>query len=92
MQVILDAIESADLPYGVIATIGKYDGIHRGQQTVLRRVVACTALVHLLYGAALLVEPLYVRDVLGRSEEVFAGLQAIFGVASRQLSSTADAK
>ena len=39
MQVIQDALESADLPYGVIATIGKYDGIHRGQQAVLRRVV-----------------------------------------------------
>lgn len=58
------------------------DGLRRVWQVpVLRRVVACTALVHLLYGAALLIEPLYVRDVLGRSEEVFAGLQAIFGVA-----------
>lgn len=58
------------------------DGLRRVWRVpVLRRVVACTALVHLLYGAALLVEPLYVRDVLGRSEEVFAGLQAIFGVA-----------
>ena len=58
------------------------DGLRRVWQVpALRRVVACTALVHLLYGAALLVEPLYVRDVLGRSEEVFAGLQAVFGVA-----------
>lgn len=48
---------------------------------VLRRTVACTMLVHMLYGAALLIEPLYVRDVLGRSEEVFAALQTIFGVA-----------
>ncbi len=38
-------------------------------------------LLHLLYGAALLVEPLYIRDVLGRSEDVFAALQTIFGVA-----------
>ena len=39
MQVIQDAIHSADLPYGGIATIGNYDGIHRGQLTVLERVV-----------------------------------------------------
>lgn len=39
MQVIQDALHSADLPYGVIATIGNYDGIHRGQQSILRRVV-----------------------------------------------------
>lgn len=47
---------------------------------VLRRVVACTFSVHLLYGAALLAEPLYVRDVLERSEEVFAALQSAFGI------------
>lgn len=46
---------------------------------VLRRLVGCTAAVHLLYGMALLAEPLYVRDVLGRSEEVFAALQTVFG-------------
>ena len=39
MQVIKDALNSADLPYGAIATIGNYDGIHRGQLTVLERVV-----------------------------------------------------
>ncbi|HEX9733061.1 MAG TPA: bifunctional riboflavin kinase/FAD synthetase [Thermoanaerobaculia bacterium] len=39
MQVIHDALKSADLPYGVIATIGNYDGIHRGQQAVIARVV-----------------------------------------------------
>jgi DHA3 family macrolide efflux protein-like MFS transporter len=47
---------------------------------VLRRVVATTATVHLLYGAALLAEPLYVRDVLEQSEEVFAALQTAFGI------------
>lgn len=46
----------------------------------LRRVVTCTFVVHLLYGTALLAEPLYVRDVLGRSESVFAALQTAFGV------------
>ncbi len=39
MHVIKDALNSADLPYGAIATIGNYDGIHRGQLTVLSRVV-----------------------------------------------------
>lgn len=39
MQVIHDALSSADLPYGAIATIGNYDGIHRGQCAVLERVV-----------------------------------------------------
>jgi predicted MFS family arabinose efflux permease len=47
---------------------------------VLRRTVACTSAVHLLYGTALLAEPLYVRDVLERSEETFAALQTAFGV------------
>ena len=39
MQVIQDALDCADLPYGVIGTIGNYDGIHRGQQAILRKVV-----------------------------------------------------
>ncbi|MCP4656570.1 MAG: bifunctional riboflavin kinase/FAD synthetase [bacterium] len=39
MQVIHDALRSADLPYGVVATIGNYDGIHRGQRAVIGRVV-----------------------------------------------------
>jgi predicted MFS family arabinose efflux permease len=46
----------------------------------LRRVVSCTFAIHLLYGAALIAEPLYVRDVLERSEGVFAALQTAFGV------------
>jgi len=40
MQVINDAIRAADLPRGVIATIGNYDGIHRGQRSVLDLVKA----------------------------------------------------
>lgn len=47
---------------------------------VLRRTVACTFAVHFLYGVALLAEPLYVRDVLERSEAVFAALQTAFGI------------
>jgi DHA3 family macrolide efflux protein-like MFS transporter len=47
---------------------------------MLRRIVACTFAVHLLYGTALLAEPLYVRDVLERSPSVFAALQTAFGV------------
>lgn len=46
----------------------------------LRRTVSCTFAVHLLYGAALLAEPLYVRDVLQRSEGWFAALQTVFGI------------
>jgi predicted MFS family arabinose efflux permease len=46
----------------------------------LRRTVSCTFIVHLLYGAALLAEPLYVRDVLERPETVFAALQTVFGI------------
>lgn len=46
----------------------------------LRRIVATVALVNVLYGAAILAEPLYVRDTLERSPTVFALLQTIFGV------------
>ena len=46
----------------------------------LRRAVAAMAAVHLLYGSALLAEPLYVRDVLHRSPTTFAALQTVFGV------------
>jgi DHA3 family macrolide efflux protein-like MFS transporter len=47
---------------------------------VLRRTVTSTFAVHLLYGAALLSEPLYVRDVLHRSPTTFASLQTVFGI------------
>lgn len=47
---------------------------------VLRRLVIAMSSVHLLYGAALLAEPLYVRDVLDRPPSTFAALQAVFGV------------
>lgn len=47
---------------------------------VLRRAVSCTVVVFTLYGIALLAEPLYVRDVLHRSETVFASLQTAFGL------------
>ncbi len=39
MQVIHDALHSADVPYGAVATIGNYDGIHRGQLAVIAQVV-----------------------------------------------------
>ncbi len=38
MQAIRDAMASTELPRGVIATIGNYDGIHIGQQSVLDMV------------------------------------------------------
>lgn len=47
---------------------------------VLRRIVGCTFAVHMLYGTALMAEPLYVRDVLERSESTFAALQTTFGI------------
>jgi riboflavin kinase/FMN adenylyltransferase len=40
VQVIHDAIHAGDLPRGVIATIGNYDGVHRGQRRVLDLVTA----------------------------------------------------
>ncbi len=41
MRVIDDAWRRSDLPRGAIGTIGNYDGIHRGQQAILERVVDC---------------------------------------------------
>ena len=40
MQVIHDAVHAVDLPRGLIATIGNYDGVHRGQRRVLDLVKA----------------------------------------------------
>lgn len=39
MLVVHDAFESSDLPHGGIGTIGKYDGVHRGQRAILSQVV-----------------------------------------------------
>jgi riboflavin kinase/FMN adenylyltransferase len=40
MLVVLDALRSTDLPRGCVATVGNYDGVHRGQRAVLDRAVA----------------------------------------------------
>src|SRR5581483_7382214 len=40
MQVVRDAWWSGDLPQHAVATIGNFDGIHRGQRAILERVVA----------------------------------------------------
>jgi len=40
MHVVQDAYNSSDLPRGGIATIGNFDGVHRGQRAILDRVVA----------------------------------------------------
>ncbi|HXU46630.1 MAG TPA: bifunctional riboflavin kinase/FAD synthetase [Thermoanaerobaculia bacterium] len=40
MIVIQDALDASDLPTGGFATIGNYDGVHRGQRATLERVVA----------------------------------------------------
>jgi riboflavin kinase/FMN adenylyltransferase len=39
MQVFQDAFHNSDLPFGAIGTIGNFDGVHRGQQEIVRRVV-----------------------------------------------------
>jgi riboflavin kinase / FMN adenylyltransferase len=39
MLVLHDAWNSTDLPHGVVATVGNFDGIHRGQRAILERVV-----------------------------------------------------
>lgn len=40
MHWIEDAAAREELPQGTIATVGNYDGVHRGQQAILGRVVA----------------------------------------------------
>jgi riboflavin kinase/FMN adenylyltransferase len=40
MHVVQDAFNSSDLPRGGVGTIGNFDGVHRGQRTILERVVA----------------------------------------------------
>jgi riboflavin kinase/FMN adenylyltransferase len=40
MLVIQDAWDSGDLPQHAVATIGNFDGIHRGQRAILEQVVA----------------------------------------------------
>jgi riboflavin kinase/FMN adenylyltransferase len=39
MLVIRDAFHAGDLPRGVVATIGNFDGLHRGQRSIIDRVV-----------------------------------------------------
>jgi riboflavin kinase/FMN adenylyltransferase len=40
MHVVQDAFNSSDLPQGGVATIGNFDGVHRGQRAILDRAVA----------------------------------------------------
>ena len=40
MQVVANALRATDLPRDVVATVGNYDGLHRGQRAVVDRVVA----------------------------------------------------
>jgi riboflavin kinase/FMN adenylyltransferase len=39
MHVAQDAFHSSDLPHGGVATIGNFDGVHRGQRAILDRTV-----------------------------------------------------
>jgi len=79
----LRAIRSAE-PAGDVETAQPRDALEGWRLIMrtglLRRIVTCTFAVHLLYGTALLAEPLYVRDVLERSPSVFAALQTAFGI------------
>lgn len=43
MLVVTDAYDSADLPQGGVVTIGNFDGLHLGQQAILKTVVARAA-------------------------------------------------
>jgi riboflavin kinase/FMN adenylyltransferase len=40
MHVVQDAFNSSDLPHGGVATIGNFDGVHRGQRAILDRAVS----------------------------------------------------
>ncbi|MCP4203372.1 MAG: bifunctional riboflavin kinase/FAD synthetase [bacterium] len=40
MKVFDDAWNRKDLPRGAVATVGNYDGVHRGQRAILEKVVA----------------------------------------------------
>ena len=39
MHVVQDAFHSSDLPHGGVATIGNFDGVHRGQRAILDRTI-----------------------------------------------------
>ncbi len=39
MLVVPDALQSTDLPRGCVATVGNFDGLHRGQRAIVDRVV-----------------------------------------------------
>ncbi|MFI5046899.1 MAG: MFS transporter [Acidimicrobiia bacterium] len=57
------------------------DGFTLARRTPgLRWTLVVVASVYLLWALFGLLEPLYVRDVLGESDEVFALLQTVFGV------------
>lgn len=74
------AVESDDVA-GPARLRDALEGLRLIRRTpILRRTVMAMSLTHLLYGAAILAEPLYVRDVLERSTTVFAALQSVFGV------------
>lgn len=39
MLIVADARRSTDLPHGCVATVGNFDGLHRGQRAIVDRVV-----------------------------------------------------
>jgi DHA3 family macrolide efflux protein-like MFS transporter len=74
----VDGVEAAPPPVRLRDSFDGWKLIARVR--LLRRTVTCTFAVHVLYGASLLSEPLYVRDVLHRPPTTFAALQTAFGV------------
>jgi MFS family permease len=47
---------------------------------VLRRILVATTAVSTLYGSYIVLEPLYVKHVLGRSPSTYAWLQTMYGI------------
>ncbi|HEX5615826.1 MAG TPA: MFS transporter [Acidimicrobiia bacterium] len=77
------AMGAAGIPterVGVVAEVREGIEIVRARPDVLRLFLLGGS-VYLVWGAYAVVEPLYVRDVLGRSETTFALLQSVFGIA-----------
>ncbi|HSH22679.1 MAG TPA: MFS transporter, partial [Acidimicrobiales bacterium] len=70
------------VPAGVRSTwVELGEGLHLVRRSPgLRWTLAITATTFVLWGLFGVLEPLYVRDVLGESDTVFALLQTVFGV------------
>jgi predicted MFS family arabinose efflux permease len=68
-----------DAPTGMVAEVRAGFAVVRSRPDLMR-LLALGTCIYAVWGSFIVIEPLYVRDVLHRSEAVFAILQAIFGV------------